>query len=124
MKDGIINLDTDFAKELGFTSDKFYGYLWISKNTIWISFIESKQQGKGHFKALLDTIKEKGYDIIVPTPFPRMEAICLKWGMDKHRLLNENHDTMIEEAMIYKNYKPKNLFKDLEQTEFFKPEKP
>ena len=28
MIEGIIELDSDFAKGLGFTSDKFEGYLW------------------------------------------------------------------------------------------------
>lgn len=81
MKDGIIELDTNRAQKFGFTSDKFYGYLWKIEEYIWISVIMSKQEGQGNFKKLLDKIKESGYKIIVPTPFPRMQKICKKRGL-------------------------------------------
>lgn len=83
MKNGIIILDSDRAKELGFTSDKFGGWLWKKDDEIMISFIESHNQGKGNLKTLFDKIIEMGFSICVPTPFARMEMICNKYGMKK-----------------------------------------
>ena len=86
MIDGIINLDTDFAKEIGFTSDRFMAgisYLWKSGNRIIISAIESKQEGKGYFRNLLENIEKRGYEIAVPTPFARMKDICLRNGFEE-----------------------------------------
>jgi len=82
MTDGIIILNSDRGKEFGFTSDKFGGWLWKTGDEILISFIESYKQGKGNLRALFDKIVEKGYGIVVPTPFARMEMICKKYGME------------------------------------------
>jgi hypothetical protein len=43
-------LDSPFAKKIGFTSNKFDGYLWCEKNTIIISVIISHCQSKGNFR--------------------------------------------------------------------------
>ena len=80
MKDGIIDLDSDRGKEFGFTSDKFDGWLWKKGKNIWISFIISKQQGKGNFRDLLQHIRILGYGVKVPTPSTRMAAILRKLG--------------------------------------------
>ena len=81
MKDGLIDLGTPRADELGFTSELFDGYLWKHGNNIIISFIDSKHPGKGNLKRLFDGIEAKGFAIAVPTPSRRMHAICLKRGM-------------------------------------------
>jgi len=78
MKDGIIELDSDRAKPFGFTSDKFYGYLWKKGNYIVISFIASLYPRSGDFANLCKTIESKGFGIKVPTPFPRMKDILIK----------------------------------------------
>jgi len=75
-----IVLDTPFAKELGFTSDKFDGYLWRKDNYIIISFIISLKEGQGNLSNLFKTIQSKGYGIKIPTPFARMKAICIIKG--------------------------------------------
>jgi hypothetical protein len=76
-----IKIDSPLAKELGFISDKFDGYLWQINDTIIISFIISKHEGKGNLKKLFQTIKDKGFKKIkVPTPFARMKYLCEKWG--------------------------------------------
>ena len=85
MEDGIILLDTDRGKQFGFTSKLFSGYLWKEKDSIIISTIFSLQSGKGYLKTLFDQISSQGYNIIVPTPFARMEMICNKYGM-KHEI--------------------------------------
>ena len=50
--DGIIPMDCELAKELGFTSDKFesFSYLWKQGEYILISMIESKEKNKGYLK--------------------------------------------------------------------------
>ena len=81
MRNGIINLNTDRAKSLGFTRDKFHGYLWKDDKYIWISTIISLNPGKGNLLALLDSIESNGFTLIIPTPSIRMKAICRKRGM-------------------------------------------
>jgi len=85
MKDGEISLDTPFAVELGFTSDKFASgsYLWKKDNYIAISFIVSLLEGRGNLSNLFRTIQSKGFGIKVPTPFARMKKICISKGFNK-----------------------------------------
>lgn len=82
MKDGIINLDSKNGNKLGFTSDNFDGYLWKQGDDIWISVIISKNSGKGNLSRLFKAILHKGYNIKVPTPFSKMEAILRNHGFE------------------------------------------
>jgi hypothetical protein len=77
-KVGMINVDTESAKLLGFTSDKFSkdSYLWREDNTIIISNIFSKQ--KGAFRELIESIRREGFDFEIPTPSRRMIEIGKK----------------------------------------------
>lgn len=83
MKDGIIELDTDFAKEIGFTSDKFDGWLWLDHGYVIISFIRSKRKMQGNLNKLFDTIFDKGFGIKVPTPTKAMKTILIRKGFDE-----------------------------------------
>jgi hypothetical protein len=85
MEDGIIEVDSQFGKELGFTYDQFTrtSYLWKSGQTIYISAIEACERGKGNLRRLFQAIEAKGLTIKVPTPFRRMEEILRKQGF-KH----------------------------------------
>lgn len=80
MENGMIELDSENAKELGFTSDRFNvgSYLWKDGNDVVVSFIWSK--AKGNFKALVDAIKAKGCTVVIPTPLGRMQDIVAKNG--------------------------------------------
>ena len=78
MKDGIINLDTPRGRQLGFTSDKYDGYLWKKGYSIIVSFIMSK--ARGNFRALVKRIHSLGYTVEVPMPLGRMQEIVLKNG--------------------------------------------
>ena len=82
MKDGIIELGTPEADNFGFTADKFFGWLWrkSEENMIIISFIESKQQGKGNVRKLIQTILDQGHNVLVPEPFLRMQEILKSMG--------------------------------------------
>ncbi len=96
MTDGIIDLDTPLAEELGFTSDKFDGYLWKKGNYIVISFIISLQERQGNLKKLFSKIMDKGYGIKVPTPFARMQKICMDNGFRRTEELFKEADCMGE----------------------------
>ena len=78
--DGRIDPDSSWGKEFGFTSNKFDGWLWKNGHWIIISFIESKDPGKGNFKKLIRSIKDFHFDVAVPTPMKQMESILMKWG--------------------------------------------
>ena len=75
-------MDSAIGRELGFTSDRFDGYLWIHPGEIYVSFIESRQQGEGHLSQLFDACWSRGLTIKVPTPFAHMEAILKRKGFE------------------------------------------
>ena len=97
---GIIDVDSDIAKQFGFTSDKFHplSYLWIDGNTIIISIIASKR--KGAFRTLMETIVQNGYDFEIPTPLKRMREIGRKQGW---RYGNRYDEEVDEEYMFLTN---------------------
>jgi len=80
MTDGIINIDTEPARLLEFTSDKFNpaSYLWKTGDTIVISFIMAKI--KGAFSQLIKNITAQGFYFEIPTPSSRMREIGEKQG--------------------------------------------
>lgn len=86
MEDGIILVDTERGKEIGFTSDRFSGdsYLWVDGDRILISLIFSRHPGSGHLSELFRAIEGKGFRIAVPTPFNHMQVILRKKGFLPH----------------------------------------
>lgn len=80
--EGRIDIDTEPAKLLGFTSDKFevYSYLWKIKGDVYISAIQAKRDRSGNFKRMCETILGYGFVLKIPTPLSRMKTICLKNG--------------------------------------------
>ena len=86
---GKIELDSSLGKKLGFTSDKFDGWLWRKGKDIYISFIVSLNEGQGNLSKLFDRILELGYNIKVPIPLGKMRLILTKksfrrnWEYDK-----------------------------------------
>jgi hypothetical protein len=80
---GKIALDSEFGKQLGFTSDKFDGWLWKRGNYIYISFIVSKKEGCGNLSRLFRQIEKAGFGIKVPTPFAKMASIVKKHGFEE-----------------------------------------
>ena len=78
IQNGIITLDSNVGKEIGFLSSKFDGYLWKKNNTIIISFIISKD--RGNFRQLVKTLLDKEFKIEIPTPLGRMQDIVLRNG--------------------------------------------
>jgi len=85
IKDGKIEVNSPVGKLLGFTSDKFteVSWLWKKGKTIYISFIETKQKGKGHFKQLVKRLLDLGFTVKIPCPLGLMRIIVVKWGFRK-----------------------------------------
>jgi hypothetical protein len=79
---GFIGVDSDFGKEVGFTSDKFMTgcYLWgvPDRNLIWISVVYSKH--KGSFRKMMEKIEAMGMTFRIPTFSMRMWEIGKKQG--------------------------------------------
>ena len=107
-----IDVDSEWGNKLGFTSDKFMGYLFHVGDYITISFIESKDRGKGNLSKLFDRIEELGFGIRVPTPFPLMEHIIKKKGFNRAMVpfapehgINELVDVWVKEPSINKQTK-------------------
>ena len=71
------------VKKFGWTKSKFRGYLSLDGKTIWVSSIWSHQKGRGNFSRLVKNIRKAGFTIKVPSPFPRMEAICQHLGFTR-----------------------------------------
>lgn len=81
--EGIILLDSEAGTELGFTCDRFEGWLWKQGDYIVISFIKSTEPGRGNFVRLLEKIHAEGYGIMVPTAFTEMARILDKRKFEK-----------------------------------------
>ena len=86
--DGIVQLDDDNAKRIGFTSDKYDGYLWKLGDSVMVSLIVSKQ--RGNFRELVRRIHALGLTVKVPTPLGRMQEILLKNGYQHTVEMDEN----------------------------------
>lgn len=94
--------DSPTATQLGFTSDLFGGYLWVTDDAIFISAIFSLQPGKGHFRALLERLLETGKTIRVPTPSTRMRSILSSYGFTETTVYDEKFGTV--ELMVREAY--------------------
>jgi hypothetical protein len=91
-----INLDDDFAKRIGFTSDKFKGYLWLIDDSIYISIIMSLKPGEGNLSKLFNNIWCEGYKIKVPTPFKNMRSILEKKGFKETKEYSKEFQEIVE----------------------------
>lgn len=94
MTDGIIDIDTPKAKELGFTSDKFsdFSYLWEDGNNLIVSCISTLEfeEHTGAFREFMEKALEKYLNVIIPTPLPRMVEIGEKQGWPLYRVKIDN----------------------------------
>ncbi len=86
--DGIVQLDDDNARRIGFTSDKYDGYLWKLDGSVMVSFIVSKQ--RGNFRELVRRIHALGLTVKVPTPLGRMQEILIKNGYQHTNEMDDN----------------------------------
>ena len=85
MDDGMILLDTPFAKSIDFISCRFSdGYLWKKGNKITVSLIVAKETGKGYFRELIKNIEKAGFVVSVPNPLGHMQQILEHYGFVPH----------------------------------------
>jgi hypothetical protein len=80
---GEIRIGHPLATELGFTSERFDGYLWLLDNDLYVSLVDAKTQGQGHFRAFVEAALAKGYTVKIPTPLGQMEYIVRRWGFQQ-----------------------------------------
>jgi hypothetical protein len=83
-EDGKIEPGDALGEALGFTRDRFDGWLWKEGDRILISMIISRQPGRGHLSELLEAIEMRGLRAAVPTPFAAMQAIITAKGYEPH----------------------------------------
>jgi hypothetical protein len=82
---GLIELDSDFAKRVGFISSRFIScsYLWGEGNRVIINTIECTDRRRGYLRDLFKAIWNLGGEIAVRTPLGTMEQILMHYGFKK-----------------------------------------
>lgn len=82
---GLIELDSDFAKRVGFISTRFIScsYLWGEGNRIIINTIECTDRRRGYLRDLFRAIWNLGVEIAVRTPLGTMEQILMHYDFRK-----------------------------------------
>ena len=100
--EGIIEVDSDFGRAIGFTSDKFHkgSYLFWKDGELWISAVVSKV--KGAFREMMKKVEALGLDFCIPTPFPRMMEIGAKqgWKYTKRKVDKETIDCFLNKRVV------------------------
>lgn len=88
--DGIVALDSEFARSIGFTSDRFSrdSYLWRIGQSVIVSLIESRLFG--NFGKLCYAILDLGFEVHVSTPLGAMQRIVSRNGF--HRRIVKDED--------------------------------
>jgi len=97
---GMIDLDSDFGRSIGFTSDLFKdgSFLFGDENGIlWISMVLAKHKGAGDFRSMMQNIESMGITFRIPTPIGNMVRICMKQGW----MLKSAYDPDAGEHIFY-----------------------
>jgi hypothetical protein len=68
------------VNKYGWKLSQFSGFLSLDGNTIWISVVESRRPGCGHFSKMIRKLHAAGFTIKVPRPTDHMNAICEHLG--------------------------------------------
>ena len=77
----LIAIDSPYAQALGFTSDKFIGYLDERPiNVMNIPLIESRQRFNGDLSRFLDVLSGYGYTVRVVNPSVTMRSVLRAKG--------------------------------------------
>lgn len=85
---GIIGLDSEFAKKIGFVSYRFLScsYLLGVGNRVIIRTIECTERRRGYLRELFKAIWALGAEIVVITPLSTMEDILMHYGFKKNTI--------------------------------------
>lgn len=99
--DHIIEFGSDLANEFGFTLDKFHqaSWLWRKDDVIWLSMIVTRRElrRQGHLTTLCQTILDKGYSVIIPTPLGHMKDFVKKHGYVQTEPEDSGHKIWLKE---------------------------
>ncbi len=76
--EGCCPAGSERAQALGFTTERFQGYIWLSGSTCWLSLVVSLQPGQGHLSELIRGLLERGYEVRVPNPTEDMVARLIR----------------------------------------------
>ncbi len=79
---GVIEMDSEFAKTIGFVSTRFLScsYLWGEGNRIIIRTIECTDRRRGYLRDLFKAVWNLGVEIAVYTPLSTMKEILVHYG--------------------------------------------
>lgn len=66
---------------IGWTPDKFCGYIAICHKTIWIKVIQSKHKNRGYLRKFLKNLLLLNYTVKIVDPMATMEKICIHYNM-------------------------------------------
>jgi hypothetical protein len=82
---GMIEMDSEFAKKIGFVSSRFLSccYLWGEGNRIVIKTIECTERRRGYLRELFKAIWGFGFEIAVLSPLSTMKEILVHYGFKK-----------------------------------------
>lgn len=72
-----IPLDSAFAEDIGFTSDKFIGYLHMEHNKMYYC-AESINDNEENIINLFNNIEKAGLHIIIQNPSEKISNVCVK----------------------------------------------
>ncbi|MBD2364463.1 hypothetical protein H6G36_25375 [Anabaena minutissima FACHB-250] len=124
MATNIIYPDSEFALKLGFTSDKFLGYLWQDNQRITVSAILSKVPRQGNFTKLVEAIESSGFVLEIPNPSPDMIRYLAKRNFSPFK----QWDSQLEEVEVWRRSpaflgverqpKPKELWRHFKGGEY------
>ena len=111
MHAGMIEIDSDRGKQLGFTSDRFSAdsYLWEEPERIMVSLIFS--HAKGNFRGLVQAIHSQGKAVAVPTPLGDMRRILAKNGYRQAMEIDEQMGEACEVWTLRCSENPKDCVK-------------
>ncbi len=93
---GIIELDSEFGKKIGFVSGRFLScsYLLGKGNRIIINTIECADRRRGYLRELFNAIWSLGAEIAVRTPLGTMELILVHYGFNKTLMKDPVYGTL------------------------------
>jgi len=82
---GMIEMDSEFAKKIGFVSSRFLSccYLRGEGNRIVIKTIECTERRRGYLRELFKAIWGFGVEIAVLSPLSTMKEILVHYGFKK-----------------------------------------
>lgn len=74
-------IEPSHSSIIGWTPDRFTGYIAVDNKTVWIKVIQSNHQGEGYLRRFVQGLIARNYDVKVVSPMETMEKICIHYKM-------------------------------------------